>query len=653
MAIVETKKGYDPRILFFYGAFAVLLLVLAGGLGYRQLSRSSDYAEKEKLQSQRRILVPGPRGNLFDREGRVLVGNRPRFSAVLYLGELRQEFFKEQKTILRNLREASPGITLTKRDLEGVASLGRTAVAQRYLDKVNRILERGEQVDAAKLERHFLQDRLLPFMLVDDLTGAEYARLVEQLPVRGPLQLYSSSKRWYPYRSAAAHTLGRVRTNDTLPESDMPGDDLRTLNIEGTIGDSGIERQYDERLQGQPGVVVYRVDPAGYKLDRPLERRTPVQGKSLTLSLDVDLQLAAERAMGSVKGAAVALEIATGEVLVLASKPDFDLNELSPSMTYATKERIDREGGWLNRATQGLYPPGSTFKIITALAALRAGTLHPGDTVHCAGYYEVGGRLFPCHDRKAHGDIELTMALAKSCNVFFYNVGLEATIDPIAAEGRRFHLDRPSGIDLPSETRGAIIPDAKWKVDEGRGAWRGGDTANTAIGQGFLRYSPIAAACEMASFARRETHTVPTLLHQPGRSPTGDQPREPLQLADPLYRAVVEGLEKVIVYGTGRHAQVPGIRIAGKTGTAQVTPKGVKLNIAWFVAFAPVERPEIAIAVTMEGEQEDAEYGGGTYAAPVAREIFQTYFDKKARAAQGAVLISAMAPGPAPTPRTP
>lgn len=643
MAIVETKKGYDPRILSFHGVFAVLLLVLAGGLGYRQLSRSSDYAEKEKIQSQRRILVPGPRGNLYDREGRILVGNRPRFSAVLYLGELRQEFFQEQKTILRNLREASPGVALSMKDKDGIATLARTSVAQRYLEKVNRIVERSDKVDAAKLERHFVQERLLPFMLVDDLTASEYARLLEQLPVRGPLQLYSSSKRWYPYRSAAAHSLGRVRTNDTLPDADMGGDELTTLNIKGTIGDSGIERFYDERLQGTPGVVIYRVDPAGYKLDRPLERRTPVQGKSLTLSLDIDLQLAAERAMGTVKGAAVALDVATGEVLVLASKPDFDLNDLSPTMTYATKEKIDQEGGWLNRAIQGLYPPGSTFKVITSLAALRAGTLHPGDKVVCPGFYQVGGRSFPCHDNKAHGEVDLTMALAKSCNVFYYSVGLDTTIDSIAAEAKRFHLDLPSGIDLPSETRGAIVPDPAWKMEKQHERWMGGDTANTAIGQGFLRYSPMAAACEMASLARRETRTVPTLLHQPGRSPTGDEARVPLQLAEPLYRSVVEGMKAVIVFGTGRHAQVPGISIAGKTGTAQVSPNGVKLNIAWFVAFAPADKPEIAVAVAMEGEKEDSEYGGGTYAAPVAREIFQTYFDKKNRT-PASPLISASLP---------
>lgn len=647
MAIVETKKGYDSRILFFYGVFAALLLVLLGGLAYRQLSRSSDYAEKEKLQNQRRVLVPGPRGNIYDRDGRVLVGNRPRFSAVLYLGELRQEFFREQRNILRNLREASPDLPLTKRDREGIASLGRSAVAQRYLDQVNAIVGRADRVDAAKLERHFAQERLLPFMLVDDLSATEYARLVEQLPVSGPLQMYSSSKRWYPYRSAASHTLGRVRGNDSLPETDMAGEELKTFNVKGTVGDSGVEKQYDERLQGQPGGVIFRIDPAGYRIasERPLEERRPVQGQNLTLSLDIDLQLAAEKAMGTTKGAAVAIDIASGEVLVLASKPDFDLNDLSPRMTEETYQKIEAEGGWLNRAIQGTYPPGSTFKIITSLAALRAGTLHPSDKITCNGFLQVGSRLFPCHDRHAHGEIDLRIALAKSCNVFYYNVGLEATIDRIAEEGRRFHLDRPAGIDLPHETGLQIVPDAAWKKADGRGAWVGGDTANTAIGQGFLRYSPMNAACEMASLARRETLTVPTLLHQPGRSPSGDRPREPLNLAEPLYRSVIDGLEAVVAIGTGRIAQVPGVRIAGKTGTAQVEPNGVKLNIAWFVGFAPADHPEIAIAVTMEGDTPDTEYGGGRFAAPVARDIIQTYMDKKAQAVQVKAPISVSANG--------
>ena len=636
MAIVESRKRYDPRLLLFYGLLGAMLLLLTGGLFFRQLLRTDEYVEREKVQNQRRVLIPGPRGNITDREGRIIVGNRPHFSAVLHLAELRREFRRELIQIVRNYRAMEREVRPSGRELE---SLARVAVAQRYLDQVNHILERTERVDPDTLDRHIGQELLLPYVLVDDLTPLEYARLLEQLPVRGPLQVYSSSKRNYPYGNAAAHVLGYVGANDELPASHVEGEDLRTFHVKGTIGRAGLEKQFDDQLQGHTGGIIYRVDPAGFKIDPPLHRLKPEQGQNLTTSLDIDLQLAAERQMAGLVGGLAVVEIATGEVLALSSKPDYDLNEVSPRMSTATFRRINDEGGWYNRALQGLYPPGSTFKIITSTAALRAHAITATEQFNCNGYYQVGNRLFRCHNAHAHGQVALSVALEKSCNVYYYQIGLEAGIDALAAEARRFHLDRPTGIELPAEVKLMNVPDPEWKKRRDGANWNPGDTANMSIGQGALQFTPLQMACMTASFARGEMLTVPSILHQPGRSPTGGRPREPLGLSAGDYRTIVEGLENVIETGTARSARLPGFRIAGKTGTAQKTQRNPKtqqverINIAWFVCFAPVEKPEIAIAIALEGDEPDVEYGGGRYSAPIAKAVLQEYFAKRERRA--------------------
>ncbi len=640
MAIVESRKSYDPRILLFYALLAGLLLILVGGLVFRQLLRTGEYVEREKVQNQRRVLIPGPRGNITDREGRVLVGNRARFSAVLHLAELRQEFRRELIQIVRNYRQMDREIRPSARDLE---SLARASVAQRYLDQVNHILGRTDRVDGDALDRHIGQELLLPYILVDDLSPTEYARLLEQIPVRGPLQVYSASMRSYPYGSAAAHALGYVGANQELPASDIEGEDLRTFHVKGTIGKDGLEKVYDDQLQGQTGGIIYRVDPAGFKIDPPLYRQKPQQGANLMTSLDIDLQLAAERAMQGLVGGMAAVEIATGEVLALSSKPDYDLNELSPRMSSETFKRINDEGGWFNRAINGLYPPGSTFKIVTSCAALRSGAISPTEQLTCNGYYQVGTRLFECHDRHAHNSVDLRKALTLSCNVYYYQLGLETGVEGLAEEARRFHLDRPTGIEL-NETRRMNVPDAAWKKRTGAGGWNPGDTANMSIGQGALIFSPLQMACMIASFARGESLTVPTLLHQPGRSPSGGQPRVPLDLPHDSYLAIVDGLERVVGVGTAKTARIEGVRIAGKTGTAQIKKDGQNLNVAWFVCFAPVENPEVAIAIALEGGEPDVEYGGGRHSAPVAKAVLQEYFAKKERRANTTPLFKIAPP---------
>ncbi|MBA4137543.1 MAG: peptidoglycan glycosyltransferase [Opitutus sp.] len=608
-------------MLVFYGVIGAIVLTLTSGMAYRQLFKSGLYSERERIQNQRRVIVPGPRGNIYDRDGKVLVGNRARFSVVLNLAELRGELRAEFSKVLRNYRALPKEDRPTADQLNRIA---RTAVAQRYLDQVNGILARQEKVRSRDIDRHFAQTLLLPFILLDDLAPDEYARLIERLPVESPLQVYASSTRHYPFGSAAAHVLGYVGIDNDPEAEEFPGDDLLTFKMKGAFGRDGLEKKFDDTLQGQAGGAIYRVDPSGYKVDLPIEKRLPVQGRNLATSLDIELQQAAEKGLAGKVGAVVALDVQTGEVLVMASAPTYDLNEFVPRLGFETAKSIQDSGGWLNRATQGQYPPGSTFKVITAIAGLRSGTIDPETThVICPGYYMVGARRFPCHFHAGHGERDLAGAIRDSCNVFFYKNGLEMGPELIAAEAARFGFNHPTGIELPSEFRTPRVASPTWKLENMKERWFPGDTANISIGQGDTLISPLQAACMTASLARGEIETKPTLMHDPKRP---RQRTEKIGLSPADYAALVRGMAMGYQFGTGKLARVDGLTAGTKSGTAQ---KG-RIELAWMVCFAPLENPRIAIAVVLEGE-EGENYGGGTNAGPVVKTILEAFKEKSER----------------------
>ena len=621
--LIETHRARNPRLFLFHGVVVGLLVVLTTGMAYRQLFKTGLYNERERLQNQRRVIVPGPRGNLFDRDGQVLVGNRARFSVVLNLAELRSEFKAEYKKVAANYAK----LDRTERpNTDQLARIARAAVAQHHLDKINFILNRHETVRTADLNRHVNQTLLLPYVLLDDLAPEEYARLIERLPVTSPLQVYASSSRHYPHGSAAAHTLGYTSLDIDPEVEDFPGEDLMSFKMKGSTGRTGLEQVFDSQLQGKTGGAIYLVDPLGYRVDLPIEKRLPVQGKSLVTSIDIELQQAAEQAMEGRTGAAVALDVRTGEVLVLVSKPDYDLNNFVPRLSHDEAKAIEDSGGWLNRAIQGQYPPGSTFKIITAIAGLRAGTIEPGvSLVDCPGYYMVGNRRFPCWNHSGHGsNVDLVRALRDSCNVFFYKYGLATTPDFIATEARRFGYGHPTGIELPFEFRKPRVADPAWKQANMHEKWFPGDTANLSIGQGDTLISPLQAACMVASFARGETETKPTLLHDPRRPA---QHTAPIGLSPSDYNVILKGMAACYQLGTGRLARVDGLTGAAKSGTAQ---KG-RIDLAWLVSFAPLEDPQIAVAVVLEGAEGDNNFGGGTFAAPVVKAVLEKWKDKRDR----------------------
>ena len=629
----DVQRGDNPRLLFFFwivfGATVVLLL----GLAWRQLVASRKYEDIERRQTERRVIKPGPRGDIYDRKGNLLVGSRALYSAVVYLDDLRPEFRREYAQVIREerkrLREAYEAKPLAERpqrppvpnhnQLQWVA---RRAVIQSYVDQINRITGRDDSISESRIIRHFNEQLLLPLALVEDLEPDQYARLVEQVPVDSPIKIHTDTARYYPHGFAAAHTLGYVQSV-TPDASEFPDDGIKTFTFKKKVGKTGLERSFNKQLSGTTGSELWRVDPLGFQ-DTRLELVPPRKGKDLVTSLDLDLQLAAETALGDRKGAAIALDVESGEVLTMASHPSYDLNDLSPFIPQTTFDAINERGAWLNRASQLSYPPGSTFKLITAIAGMRAGTIRE-DTEHdCEGVYPVGNRIFRCHARYGHGIVDTARAIEVSCNVFFYAEGLKMGIDVLSAEAERFGLDEQTGIELPFETHRLVVPTKSWKREQIGAGWVPGDTANTAIGQGFLLVTPLQMATVIASIARGETRTKPTLQALTREEAmTVDHGGDLIGLNPWQRAALYEGMERVVGRdGTGRLVQIDGLRIAGKTGTADFRAHGQEVNLAWFVGYAPADDPQIAVAVMVEGASAADSFHGGSTAGPVAKDIF-------------------------------
>jgi len=635
----DVQSRENPRILFFLWLTLGMTAVLVGGLAWRQLIASREYEVIERRQTERRILMPGPRGDIYDRKGRLLVGNRPHYSAVVYLDDLRPEFREEYSTLIRaereRIREEYESAPEEERppdpplpDYNGLVWQARGNVVQRYIDTINRVTGRDDSLSERKLVRHFNEQLLLPLPLVEDLDPDQYARLVEQLAVQSPIEIHTGTARYYPYGELAAHTLGYVQSVNPEP-GEMPDDGIKTFTFKTKIGKTGLERSFDESLSGTTGSEIWRVDPLGFQHER-LEMIPPEQGDDLITSIDVDLQQAAETALGDRTGAAVALDVRTGEVLVIASRPAYDLNRLSPFIPRATFDEINEAGAWLNRAHQLSYPPGSTFKLITSIAGLRHGAIDLQTEHDCQGVYRVGRRIFRCHARYGHGLVDLAAAIEGSCNVFYYAEGLRMGIDVLSEEAMRFGLNEKTGIEIPFETGRLVVPTKEWKREHIGAGWVPGDTANTAIGQGFLLVTPLQMAAATASIARGETRTRPTLRALArAEALQVNHGGEPLGLSQRHANELWEGMQRVVgPDGTGRLVQIEGLNVAGKTGTADFRAHGEDVNLAWFVGFAPAEDPQIAVAVMVEGTSAADAFHGGSTAGPVAKDVFLEFMEQ-------------------------
>ncbi|MYD30257.1 MAG: penicillin-binding protein 2, partial [Nitrospira sp. SB0661_bin_20] len=570
-------------VLIIVGLLVVRLwqLQVRDGVYYRNLSHDN---------RTRSVVLHPVRGFIYDRNGVLLANSVPIFNLYVELGDV-----SDREALIGKLVEL---LSLERSELTGIMDTHAGGTPVR--------LKKGVSLkEAAIIESHRL-----------DLPG---------VVIRPEFQ------RNNPEGGYAAHVLGYV---GVASEEQLTREAVQGLPAGSVIGQYGVERIYEKTLRGHAGRKLIEVDALGHE-KRMISVDKPQVGNDVYLTIDFRLQKLAEDLLGEEAGAIVALDPQTGDVLAMASRPSFDPNALSRGLRADVWNDIlqDKRHPLTNRAIQGQYPPGSTFKIITAAAALDTNEIEPADTLHCEGRFRLGRRTFRDWKKYGHGEVNLRKAIAQSCDVYFYRLGYRMGVDTIAFYAGQFGLGERTGIDLPAERTG-LIPSSEWKKRTRGEPWYPGETTSVAIGQGYVTVTPLQMAKVIGMIGNNGTPFQPHVLRGVwGRkgewidewSPTQTTP---LTLPAHQLETIQAALAAVVTEGTARESRSSVVTLAGKTGTAQVvslrpeseeeTPKRFR-DHAWFVAYAPFERPRIAVAVLVEHMGH-----GGSAAAPLAKELIET-----------------------------
>ncbi len=595
------RENVDPqRRVFWLSATAlVLFFILLSRLWYLQVIQGDNLRNLSESNRLRFVPVASPRGAILDRNGKVLVNNTPSFSLAV---------------IPQDVKE--------KDDL---------------LNRLSRLLG----LDQAELQERWDKGKgrakYFPIIIASGITREQLELLEENRLLLPGINIEMKPIREYPHGSLAAHLLGYL---GEINEKELGEEQFKSYNPGDYLGKSGIERSWEKELHGIDGGRQIEVDARGRFL-RIINESAPTIGNSIVLTIDMNLQRISRQAFADKAGAAVVMDITNGEILAFVSNPEFDpalfTGRMSPKQwqTYLGDMRNPLE----NKALKGQYPPGSTFKIVTALAGLEEGLIDANTTVTCKGSYTVGTNVFKCWNKKGHGTVNLRKALRESCDVYFYILGEKLGVDRIAAAAREFSLGQVMGVGLENE-KGGLVPTSEWKEKKYGKRWYRGETLPVSIGQGYLLMTPIQLAAMTAALANDGTLYRPRLLKRIV-NPDGKVLKEfdpqlmkKASFKPSIYRPVKEGLLAVVneAGGTGSMARLYEVRVAGKTGTSQVVKlRDSKQNTpykyrdhALFVAFAPYDKPEVAVAVVLEHGG-----SGGSAAAPIAGRILRGYFEGK------------------------
>jgi len=582
------------------GGKFVLLSTLIGRMYYLQVIEADRYktlAEDNRISMR---LLPPPRGRILDRKGIPLAVNEQNYQVLL-------------------VPEQAPDVEETLRALDAV--IGLTAN------------ERKRVLREMKRKRSFV-----PVTVRENLTWEDVAQIEVNTPDLPGIMIDVGQSRYYPEGLATAHVLGYVAA---VSENDLTGDPL--LELPGfRIGKAGMEKVHDLDLRGNGGTSQVEVNAYG-RVIRELNRQEGRPGADVRLNIDFELQRMAAKRLGEESGVAVVLDVHTGDVLALASNPSFDPNAFNRGLSSKEwKTLVNNPRTPLNnKAISGQYAPGSTFKMIVALAALEKGVITPEQKVFCEGHMELGNAKFHCWKKHGHGAQDMVEAIMHSCDVYFYEIARRTGINRIAAMARRFGLGSAMGLDLPGERRGNI-PDKDWKRAVHGDSWHMGETLISGIGQGYVLATPLQLAVMTARIANGGFAITPKLTRalERGADKGGDPIDAPRSLGiNPNHLKVVRDAMAAVTNVPGGTAYrsripVPGMEMAGKTGTAQVRriskaerEQGVLKNeeLPWeqrdhasFVGYAPVNAPRFAIAVVIEHGG-----SGSKAAAPVARDILE------------------------------
>ena len=560
-------------------AFAIVV----AGYWYAQIVRGGYYRELAENNRLRELKVEAPRGVILDREGRALVENVPSYFLLF--------------------------------------DRGRSANLASSLGFLSRTLERPEEDLARVLAAAAGSASYVPLVMAEDLTLDQVARMEAAALEHPEFEIEVRQRRFYRHGTQTAHVVGYLGEANARALSRRPH--LRAGDL---VGVKGVEQTYDSILRGIHGRRVVVVDSRGKFVHEEM-REASRPGGTLELTLDLELQQEAERFFTDRVGSAVALDPSTGEILALVSAPSFNPNEFARRLDSREWRALVQapHQPLQNRGMQNTYPPGSVFKIVTAIAGLESGAVDRGDSVVCTGATRVFNHRFRCWKRGGHGRVDLRRAIAQSCDVFFYHLGARLSIEPIAAWSRRLGLGSVTGIDLVGEKSG-LVPDRQWSLRQRGTLWFPGETVSVSIGQGPLLVTPLQVAVLMAAVANGGRIVRPHLARGMAPPDTGDAGVSPETLAfirDALQAVVNEA-------GTGGRARMSTLRVAGKTGTAQVIRQETHIDSsqldyehrdhAWFASFAPVDDARLVVVVFVEhgGHGSDA-------AAPLAKLLYERY----------------------------
>ena len=594
--ISTVKERLDSANKVILLIFCLLLLFAF----YLQIIKGEYYyhlSEKNRIRVY--PLFPS-RGKIYDRDGNELAKNAPSFDLYIVPYYLLKECKRKKIPFWKH-----PTYTVLIKDI-GVNE-----------ERLRKKIEEGRQAPFS------------PRLIVKDLSEEQLAK-VESLKwlLRG-VYVEASETRVYPYGKLFAHVVGyvgEVTEKDVKSLRYYPGD---------FVGKTGLEKYYEDILHGIGGWERWEVDALGHRI-RPVSKSIPIKGENLKTTLLLPLQAKIAQLMKGKTGAVVALDPNNGEVLALYSSPSFDPNLFPRGIDLNKWKRLkeDKAHPLTNRAVSGVYPPGSVFKLVVALAGLNERRINPKKKIECLGYLPLGNRIFRCWKKQGHGKVDLYRAIVESCDVYFYTVGKDLGVDLISKYAFMLGLGKRTGIDLPYESKG-VVPTRRWKREKLKAPWYPGETLNYAIGQGYINVTPIQLAVLSSFFANGGYVVIPHLrLTKRIKKIKIGIPKRYINLIRKAMLGVVEDK-----HGTAHWtAYLKGVRIAGKTGTAQVVSREVEerykkgkkitkrryVEHAWFVAFAPYNKPLISVAVVVE-------HGGhgSSGAAPIAKEVIAEYLRYK------------------------
>ncbi|HZI12388.1 MAG TPA: penicillin-binding protein 2 [Myxococcus sp.] len=637
----QDSSGRDLKKRIFYLALSMMgaLGLLVIRLYQLQITRGEEYAAKSMANFVKEVRLRADRGVIKDARGTILVGSRPSFDAFVTPAFCTDCY----SAVLPNLGRL----------------LGWD---EAHLQQAESLVRRG---------RH--NGPFQPVPVAVDLQRDEFDRVAAQLGSLDGVTVEAVPRRNYRTGPVLSHVLGYMNEINTEELERLNGDGARYAPGD-YIGRRGLERYFELKLRGQDGVRREVVNARGQTIEElngrlgPDTVTPPTPGANLVLSIDMRLQEAAERAFPGVAGSVVAVDVRTGFIRAIVSRPGFDPNLLTGRITAAQMAALTRDPlqPMVNRAAANHYSPGSTFKVVTALAAFKSGQFRPETRVFCDGGYELGTRAWRCHKDAGHGDLDAKGALQVSCNTWFYKVADTLGLNPIAEMGKALGLGQPTGVGVLAEVPG-IMPTQEYHEQTTQGGYSKGLALNSAVGQGDDNVTPLQLAMLYAAIANGGTLYKPQLverLEAPGGEPLetyGPEVVRRMELPEAHRKVLVDALEAVVneVGGTAYAKRLVDVRVAGKTGTAQVARIGaVRLKTqqmdyfqrhhAWFAGFAPAEAPELAVVVLNEhGGQ------GGSDAAPTAMAVFQKYFElKRAGELDGPVVRGARPYKPEPALQT-